>query len=98
MEQESLELATNKIFFFGLFSRDTHAPYWSSQARVLIVAAAASLHHSHSNAAYTTAHHSSWQCQILKPLSEARDGTHVLKDTSQVHYTEPQQELPIRSS
>ena len=25
--------------------------------------------------------HSSRQCQILKPLSEARDGTHILVDT-----------------
>ena len=42
--------------------------------------------------AYTTAtiepscvcdlHHNSWQCQILNPLSEARDQTYVLKDTS----------------
>ena len=29
-------------------------------------------------------HHSSLQCQILNPLSEARDGTHILMDTSQV--------------
>jgi len=27
-------------------------------------------------------HHSSWQCQILNPLSETRDRTHVLKDSS----------------
>ena len=31
-------------------------------------------------------HQSSRQCWILNPLSEARDGTHVLKDTSWVHY------------
>ena len=31
-------------------------------------------------------HHSSQQCQILNPLSEARDGTHVLKDTCWVCY------------
>ena len=30
-------------------------------------------------------HHSSWQCQILKPPSKARDQT-VLMDTSQIHY------------
>ena len=29
-------------------------------------------------------HHSSWQCQILNPLSEARDQTQNLMDTSQV--------------
>jgi len=26
--------------------------------------------------------HSSWQCQILNPLSEARDQTRILMDTS----------------
>ena len=31
-------------------------------------------------------HHSSQQHQILNPLSEARDGTRVLLDTSQVCY------------
>ena len=27
-----------------------------------------------------------WQCQILNPLSRARDGTHILTETSQVCY------------
>ena len=31
-------------------------------------------------------HHSSQQCQILNPLSKARDRPHVLMDTSQVSY------------
>ena len=31
-------------------------------------------------------HHSSWQCRIWNPLSEARDQTHILMDTSQVHF------------
>ena len=31
-------------------------------------------------------HHSSGQCRILDPLSEARDRTCVLMDTSQVRY------------
>ena len=46
--------------------------------------------------AYTTAtatdpncvcdlHHSSWQCQTLNPLSEARDQTHILIDAGWVH-------------
>ena len=30
-------------------------------------------------------HHSSQQCQILNLLSEARDQTHILMDTSQFH-------------
>ena len=39
-------------------------------------------------------HHSSWQCWILNPLSEARDQTHILMDTSCVlNPTEPQQKL-----
>ena len=29
-------------------------------------------------------HHSSWQCQILKPLSNARGRTHILMDTSRI--------------
>ena len=31
-------------------------------------------------------HHGSRQCWILNPLSEARDKTCVLMDTSQIHY------------
>ena len=31
-------------------------------------------------------HHSSWQCCIPNPLSEARDWTRILKDTSQIHF------------
>ena len=31
-------------------------------------------------------HHSSWQCQILNPLSEARGQTHTLMDTSWIHF------------
>ena len=31
-------------------------------------------------------HHSSWQCQILKPLSKARDRSCILIDPSWVHY------------
>ena len=31
-------------------------------------------------------HHSSRPCWILNPLREARDRTHVLMDTSQIHF------------
>ena len=31
-------------------------------------------------------HHSSWQCGILYPLSETRDQTCILMDTSQIHF------------
>ena len=37
-------------------------------------------------------HHSSQQCQIPNPLSEARDRTHILMDVRFIS-TEPQQEL-----
>ena len=39
-------------------------------------------------------HHSSWQCQILNPLSEARDGNGIHAVTSQFISTVPQRELP----
>ena len=40
-------------------------------------------------------YHSSRHCQILNPLSEAKDGALVLMDPSQVRTTEPQWELPL---
>ena len=33
--------------------------------------------------------HTSWQCQILDPLSEARDRTHILMVTRWVYYHRP---------
>ena len=30
--------------------------------------------------------HGSQQCQILDPLHEAWDGTHIFMDTSQIHF------------
>ena len=39
-------------------------------------------------------HHSLQQCQILNPLSEARDGTHILTETVLgPHPSEPQREF-----
>ena len=61
------------ILFVCLFFRAAPAAYGSYQARGQIRATAASLHHS------------SQQGQILNPLSEARDRTLILVDTSQVH-------------
>ena len=45
-------------------------------------------------------HHSSWQLQILDPLSEARDKTHTLMDASRVHFHRatirtPKEEVPV---
>ena len=37
-----------------------------------------------------------WQCQILNPLNEARDRTHILTETTLGSLsTEPQQELQL---
>ena len=62
--------------------------YGSSQARDRIRAAAAGLCHSHWGNTGSELHlqttRSLWQCQIFNPLSEARDQTHILMDTSQV--------------
>ena len=72
----------------NFFCRAPPAAYVSSQARGRIGAAAASLHHSHSNLGskpHQQPTHSSRQCQILNPLSEAGDQTCILMDTSQVH-------------
>ena len=65
------------MFCFLLFSA-TPMAYGGSQDRVLIGAAAASLHHSHTRPNLSrmyNLHHSSQQCWILNPLSEARDQT-----------------------
>ena len=60
-------------FIFLLFWAAPMA-YGGSQARGRITVVAASLHHS------------SWQCQILNLLSEARDGTHGLMVPSWVRF------------
>ena len=74
------------FFFFCLF-RATPLAYGSSQVGVQL---------EHPLPAYTTAtamqdpshicnlRHSSWQCQIFNPLSQARDQTCVLMDASQI--------------
>ena len=80
-----------KFFSFVLFFPFKAAPtaYGSSQAEGWISATAA---------AYTTAtatgdpslvcslHHSSWQHQILNPLSETKDRTRILMDISRIHF------------
>ena len=68
------------FFFFFLLFRATPAAYESSQARGRIRAVAASLHHSHSNRGSKPSlwpTHSSRQCWIPDPLSEARDQIHI---------------------
>ena len=75
--------------FIFVFLKAAPVAYGSSLARGLIGAIAA---------AYTTAttmpdpsrvcdlHHTSRQCWILNPLSEARDRTHNLMDPSQIRF------------
>ena len=62
--------------------------YGGSQARGLIGATAAGLRHSHSSSGsepcLQPTPHSSWQCQIHNPLSEARNRTHNLMVPSQI--------------
>ena len=76
-------------FYLFIYFRAAPVAYGNSQVRGGIGAVAAT---------YTTAtatwdpslifqlYQSSWQCQILNPLNEARDQTRVLMDTSQVPY------------
>ena len=62
--------------------------YGSSRARGQIKGGAAGLRQSHSSGIQVLSdlHHSSRQQWILNPLSEARDSTCILMDTSWVHY------------
>ena len=89
----------NFFFFFGLF-RATSVAYGSSQARGQIGPQLSG----HTTATATPdpscicdLHHSLQQHQVLNPLSEARDGTQILRDPSWVFTTEPQQELQFLS-
>ena len=59
-------------WLFRLLSRAAPAAQGGSQARDTIGAVAAGLHHSPQ------------QCQILNPLSEARDPACVLMDAGQI--------------
>ena len=75
-----MKLSSFYLLYFILFYlicclfRTTHTAYGGSQARDPIRATAASLQHS------------SWQHQILNPLSEARDRTRNLIVPSQIHF------------
>ena len=57
-----------------------------SQARGQIRAAAATATATPDPGSMYNLHYSLWQRWVLNPLSEARDGTLVLVDTSWVHY------------
>ena len=82
----------SRFFLFFLLFRAALAAYGSSQARGQIGAAAVGLRHSHIHARsepHLPPNHRSQQCWTRNPLSEARDGTHVLIDTSWLHYNQP---------
>ena len=71
------------LFFLLLLCRTALVAYGGSQARSLIGVVAAGLHPSHSHAdpsCICNLHHNSQQCQILNPLSKARNQTLVLID------------------
>ena len=76
------------LYIFFLF-RAAPMSYQSSQARGQIRAIAAGLPHSHSKqdpSCICDLHHSLWQCWIPDPLNEARDWSHILMDTSWIHF------------
>ena len=81
------------VFLFVLFTATPEACE-ISRARGRIGAAAARLHHSHGNtnqSCFYDLHRSLWQCRILNPLSEARDRTLILSETTLGPYpSEPQ--------
>ena len=71
------------FFYISFFLRAAPAAHGGSQAKHQIGATAVSLHHSRSPRNSGSELHlqptpCSWQCQILNPLSEARDRTRIL--------------------
>ena len=77
------------IYLFIYFVRATPAAYGSSQARGQIGVAAA--HYTTATATWDPScvcdlYHSSQQYKIIYPLSEARDQTRILMDTSKICY------------
>ena len=89
---EEREIIYNPVSFFFFFFVFLGQHPWHMEVPTLGVELEIQL------PAYTTAtatpdlsrvcnlHHRSWQCWILNPLSEARDWTCILMDTSQIHF------------
>ena len=78
--RSKLEVSHSLISNYSNLFRATPLAYGGSQARDPIRAVAIGLRHKHSNTR-------SWKCQILNPLSEARDRTHDLMVTSWICFT-----------
>ena len=70
-----------KIFFFALHPR----AYGCSQSELRLPAFTTATARPYLSCVFDL-YHSSWQCRILNPLSEARDRTPNLMNTSQVRY------------
>ena len=78
-----------KSKFFFVFFRVAPATYGGSQARGQTGAVATGLCHNIAMLGLSCIcdlQHSSWQRQILNPLSEARDGTCVLMDANHIPF------------
>ena len=82
---------TSFLFVCFCLFRAKPSAYGSSQARGWVGATATAVGLHHSTATWHPSRicdlqHSSWQCQILNPLSEARDWTCILVDASQIRF------------
>ena len=83
--EQSVATYTTFFFFFKFFFRAAPMAHGSFQARGQIGTAATGLCHSHSNTGSESSLPPTLQLiagQIPNPLSEARDQTHILMDTS----------------
>ena len=79
----------NSFIYLFIHSRASYVAYGNSQARgrmgtklLAYPTATTTWHLSH----VCDLHHNSPQCQILKPLNEAGNQTHILMGISRVHY------------
>ena len=71
-------------FLFILLFRAALAAHGSSQAREMELQLLAYATARQDPSCVCDLNHSAWQCRILNPLSEARDQTCILMDTSQI--------------
>ena len=72
--------------FLALLFRAAPTAYGSPQARGMQLPATATATATWDPSYVFNLHYSSWQCQIPNPLSEARDQTQILMDTSQIRF------------